>query len=102
MSAATAFAGRLAGVARLAVVSGSGLAAVPAGYEAVDELTYRELGWPTTDVAGHPNRLLVTRSPHGSACFWRAGRPHPYEGWGADELERPSSTSPPGASAPSC
>jgi purine nucleoside phosphorylase len=89
MSAATAFAERLAGVARLAVVSGSGLAAVPAGYEAVDELTYRELGWPVTDVAGHPNRLLVARSPHRERVLLACGRPHPYEGWGADELERP-------------
>ena len=89
MLAKTAFAGRLTGVAQLAVVSGSGLAAVPAGYEVVDELTYRELGWPATDVAGHPNRLLVARSPHGERVFLACGRPHPYEGWDAEELERP-------------
>ena len=81
--------GRLAGVARLAVVSGSGLAAVPAGHEVVDELTYRELGWPATDVAGHPNRLLVARSLQGERVLLACGRPHPYEGWGADELGRP-------------
>ena len=87
--AATASAGRLVGIAGLAVVSGSGLAAVPAGYEVVDELAYRELGWPTTDVAGHPNRLLVARSPGGECVFLACGRPHPYEGWCAEDLERP-------------
>jgi purine-nucleoside phosphorylase len=81
--------GRLAGLARLAVVSGSGLAAVPDGYHVVDELTYRGLGWPTTAVAGHPNRLLVARSPEGEHAFLACGRPHPYEGWSAEELDRP-------------
>jgi purine-nucleoside phosphorylase len=80
---------RLAGIAALAVVSGSGLAAVPDGCQVVDELTYRALGWPTTDVAGHPNRLLVARSPDGEHVLLACGRPHPYEGWSAEDLERP-------------
>jgi purine-nucleoside phosphorylase len=81
--------GRLAGLASLAVVSGSGLAAVPHGYDLEDELSYGELGWPATDVAGHPNRLLVARSPGGERAFLACGRPHAYEGWSSEELERP-------------
>jgi purine nucleoside phosphorylase len=84
-----AFGERLAGLASVAVVSGSGLVAVPHGYQVIDELSYEELGWPATDVAGHPNRLLVARSPDGEGAFLACGRPHAYEGWSAGELERP-------------
>ena len=73
----------------VAVVSGSGLATIPEGYRVEDERTYKELGWPVTDVAGHPNRLLVVRSPSGERTCLACGRPHPYEGWSAAEMERP-------------
>jgi purine-nucleoside phosphorylase len=75
----------------VAVVSGSGLATVPDGYRVEDEQAYGEVGWPATDVAGHPNRLLVARSPHGERAFLACGRPHPYEGWSGEALERPLS-----------
>lgn len=73
----------------VAVVSGSGLTAVPDGYEVLEERAYGEVGWPVTDVAGHPNRLLLARSPAGERALLACGRPHPYEGWSAAELEQP-------------
>jgi purine-nucleoside phosphorylase len=79
--------------AELAVVFGSGLALVPEGAELLDEIDYRDLGWPVTSVAGHPNRLLLVHwAPDGHVArrvllAW--GRPHLYEGWTDAELERP-------------
>jgi purine-nucleoside phosphorylase len=79
--------------AELAIVFGSGLALVPERAEVLDEIDYRDLGWPATSVAGHPNRLLLARwAPDGRAArrvllSW--GRPHLYEGWTDTELERP-------------
>ncbi len=71
-----------------AIVSGSGLAVVPAGAVVDDEVGYGELGWPATAVAGHPNRLVACRL--GSVRLLLAfGRPHLYEGWDDDELRRP-------------
>ncbi len=71
--------------ADLAVVSGSGLAVVPAGAEVVDELDYGALGWPASAVAGHPNRLLVAVWPAAGRPTVRlllaCGRCHLYEGW---------------------
>ena len=71
--------------ADLGVVSGSGLAVVPAGAEVVDELGYDELGWPASCVPGHANRLLVAgwapaaRRP--LRLLLACGRCHVYEGW---------------------
>jgi len=79
--------------AELAVVFGSGLALVPEGAEVLDEIDYRDLGWPLSTVAGHANRLLLARwAPDGRRArrvllAW--GRPHLYEGWTDSELERP-------------
>ena len=79
--------------AELAVVFGSGLALVPEGAEVLDEVDYRDLGWPLSTVAGHANRLLLARwAPDGRRArpvllAW--GRPHLYEGWTDAELERP-------------
>ena len=90
----------------LAIVSGSGLAVVPTGAEVVDEIGYRDLGWPVSGVAGHLNRVQVARwvppeagpSRHGRHAASGAaevrvllacGRAHLYEGWSAAELARP-------------
>lgn len=75
-----------------AVVVGSGLAALPEGAALDDELGYEELGWPCTQVPGHLNRLRLVRAP--SAGGWlrlafACGRPHRYEGFAGEELERP-------------
>jgi purine-nucleoside phosphorylase len=77
---------------RLAVVFGSGLAALPEGARLDAEVDYGALGWPCTTVSGHENRLrLAALQGDGGevrvalAC----GRPHRYEGWSDDELERP-------------
>jgi len=73
-----------------AIVSGSGLTAVPAGYEVVDEIGYGALGWPATAVAGHPNRLLVAEaSSPPRRLLLACGRAHLYEGWRSHEVERP-------------
>ena len=81
--------GPAAGPVPVAVVSGSGLAVLPLGFEAEDEWTYEELGWPVTQVAGHPNRLQLARTPEGERLYLACGRPHSYEGWEPSELERP-------------
>lgn len=71
-----------------AVVFGSGLAVVPDGVEIEAELGYAELGWPVGGVAGHASRLLLGRlGALRVGLAW--GRPHLYEGWSLDELERP-------------
>jgi purine-nucleoside phosphorylase len=79
--------------ADLAIVFGSGLALVPYGAEVLDEIGYAALGWPSTSVAGHANRLrLVSWAPDGRVArrvLLACGRPHLYEGWNAAELERP-------------
>ena len=70
--------------ADLAVVSGSGLAIVPADAELVEVFDYAALGWPASDVAGHPNRLLVADwAPAGRPALrllLACGRCHLYEG----------------------
>ena len=77
----------------LAIIFGSGLSVVPDGAEVEDEISYEELGWPATSVAGHPNRLLVARwAPVGRnrlRTLLACGRPHLYEGWDDADLERP-------------
>jgi purine-nucleoside phosphorylase len=61
---------------------------VPDGVEIEAELGYAELGWPLSAVCGHASRLLVGRS--GSLRVGLAwGRPHLYEGWSREQLERP-------------
>jgi purine-nucleoside phosphorylase len=73
----------------LAVVFGSGLAVVPEGLTVEAELDYDELGWPVSGVGGHASRLLVAR--RGALRVGLAwGRPHLYEGWSREELERPA------------
>ena len=76
-----------------AVVYGSGLWALPAEARVVEEVTFGALGWPAGSVPGHPNVLrLATASVAGGRELRLAlacGRPHRYEGWGDEELERP-------------
>lgn len=76
-----------------AVVFGSGLESLPAGATVDDELAYGELGWPSTAVPGHGNRLRLIRVPTAGGAGLRlalaCGRPHGYEGWSRVELERP-------------
>jgi len=76
----------------LGIVFGSGLAMLPGGAAVVRELEYAELGWPCTAVAGHANKLILARAAAvdrelklALAC----GRPHRYEGWRDEDLERP-------------
>jgi purine-nucleoside phosphorylase len=72
----------------VAVVFGSGLAVVPDGLTVEAELGYEELGWPVSGVGGHASRLLVARRDAlRVGLAW--GRPHLYEGWTREELERP-------------
>jgi purine nucleoside phosphorylase len=79
--------------AHAAVVFGSGLEALPGGAVLEDEIGYAELGWPCTAVPGHANVLrLVSGVAAGEARLRLAlacGRPHAYEGWTDEELERP-------------
>ena len=55
--------------------------------------TYEELGWPRTAVPGHGNVLQLVELTAGAARGLRlalaCGRPHGYEGWSREELERP-------------
>lgn len=75
-----------------AVVFGSGLATLPRDAVVREELTYDELGWPRTAVAGHANRLLLAEAPAEDGARLRlalaCGRPHLYEGWDEGELGR--------------
>ncbi len=84
---------RLAAFApHVGVIFGSGLAALPAGAEPIDELPYAALGWPCTAVPGHHNRLRLVRLSSGGREVRLAlayGRPHAYEGWSEEELARP-------------
>ena len=79
--------------AQAAVVYGSGLEALPPGARVEDELAYPELGWPCTAVPGHAGVVrLVSGVAAGKARLRLAlacGRPHLYEGWSDDELQRP-------------
>lgn len=76
-----------------AVVFGSGLAALPPAAALRAELGYEELGWPCTAVPGHRNVLQLVEVTAGAAGGLRlalaCGRPHGYEGWPREELERP-------------
>ena len=57
------------------------------------ELGYEELGWPCAAVPGHRNVLQLVEIAAGGAAGLRlalaCGRPHGYEGWSREELERP-------------
>jgi len=77
----------------VAAVFGSGLASLSADLVVEHDFDYEDLGWPCTAVAGHANRLRLART---SAAGGRelklalaCGRPHRYEGWTDEELERP-------------
>jgi len=86
--------------ADVAVVFGSGLAAIPDGALIERQIPLAAFGWPAPAVAGHGSILALARlgtSSHGagrrdaSRAFRLAlvhGRPHLYEGWTASELER--------------
>lgn len=74
--------------AEAAIISGSGLAVVPAGLTVEDEIPYAELGWPLGTVVGHRSRLLVASGSVGTVAL-ACGRSHRYEGFSAAELERP-------------
>jgi purine-nucleoside phosphorylase len=83
--------------AAVAIVSGSGLSVVPDGVEIVAEIVYERLGWPVTEVPGHPSRLLAGRwtKPGAAASseppivLLACGRSHRYEGWSPAALRRP-------------
>lgn len=74
-------------------VFGSGLAALPDNATVDHDLGYDELGWPYSAVAGHANRLRLTRVPAAEGRELKlalaCGRPHRYEGWTDEELARP-------------
>ena len=76
-----------------AVVFGSGLAGLPPGAVVKAEIGYEELGWPCTAVSGHGNVLQLAETTAGATGGLRlalaCGRPHGYEGWPREELERP-------------
>jgi len=76
-----------------AVVYGSGLWALPAGGRVEDEIPYGVLGWPHGQVPGHQGMLRLATAPAPGGGDLRlalaCGRPHRYEGWSDDELERP-------------
>jgi len=76
-----------------AVVFGSGLAALPPEAVVRAELGYEEIGWPCTAVPGHRNVLQLAELTAGVGGGLRlalaCGRPHGYEGWPREELERP-------------
>jgi purine-nucleoside phosphorylase len=74
--------------AAVAIVSGSGLAVVPEGMTVEAVIEYGRLGWPVTDVPGHPSRLLVARTALGVRVLLACGRPHLYEGWSGEERSR--------------
>ena len=93
--------------AELAVVFGSGLALVPEGAEVLDEIDYRDLGWPATSVAGHPNRLLLARwAPDWArargGCCWRGGGRISTRAGPTPSSSVPSTTWPTPACAPCC
>ncbi len=77
----------------VAVIFGSGLAAgLPAGAEPIEEFSYAQLGWPCTTVPGHHSRLRLVLLTVGSSHLRVAlacGRPHLYEGWSEEEVQRP-------------
>lgn len=79
--------------ADVAVVFGSGLAAVPHGALIERQYALADFGWPAPAVAGHGSTLVLARlGGDGVAAGVRLalvhGRPHLYEGWSAAELER--------------
>lgn len=76
------------GGATVAVVAGSGLAALPDDFHVVRRVGYQEIGWPMTAVAGHPNELLQAAAADGRSLLFAGGRPHVYEGWRPAEMER--------------
>jgi purine-nucleoside phosphorylase len=77
----------------VAVVFGSGLAGLPPAAVVKAELGYEELGWPCTAVPGHRNVLQLVELTAGDDAGLRlalaCGRPHGYEGWPQEALERP-------------
>lgn len=78
----------------VAVVLGSGLAALARHTSVEQRLPYAALGWPQTRVAGHDNTLLLARTRTAGGRELKlalaCGRAHRYEGWSAVELARPA------------
>lgn len=86
--------------ADVAVVFGSGLAAVPHGSLIERQFALADFGWPAPAVAGHGSTLVLARlqdragngggrNARGVRVALVHGRPHLYEGWSEAELERP-------------
>jgi purine-nucleoside phosphorylase len=73
--------------ADVAVVFGSGLAAVPDGALIERQYALTDFAWPAPAVAGHGSTLVLARLP-GVRLALVHGRPHLYEGWSEAELER--------------
>jgi len=91
--------------AQRAVILGSGLSLGADRFEVRGLVPYVELEWPVTGVPGHPSVVTVAAlvpparqaggtaavAGEGSALVLVAGgRPHRYEGWSDDDLERPA------------
>jgi len=75
--------------ADVAVVFGSGLAAVPEGAVIERQYGLADFGWPAPAVAGHGSTLVLARlAGSGVRLALVHGRPHLYEGWSEAELER--------------
>ncbi len=77
----------------VAIVLGSGMAALADDVLVEQVIDYAALGWPRTAVPGHDNRLLLAKVATAGGRELKlalaCGRPHRYEGWTTDELERP-------------
>src|SRR5665647_2539667 len=71
-----------------AVVFGSGLESLPAGATVDDELSYGELGWPSTAVPGHGNRLRLIRVPTAGGAGLRRAPSSPARRWSLCRLRR--------------
>lgn len=77
--------------AERAVILGSGLALGQDRFVGRERIPYGELGWPVTGVPGHPSVVTVaTSASDGATVLLAGGRPHRYEGWTDEELERPA------------
>ncbi len=72
--------------AEVALILGSGLAAIADGIEGPRQAPFATLpGFPRTTVAGHPGRVVAGRV-HGRKTLILCGRVHGYEGYDASEV----------------
>ena len=89
MELAAALAERGAGACRLAIVCGSGLAALAGVLERPQSIAFEELGaLPPPRVPGHAGRFVLGEVG-GHGVLVQVGRLHLYEGWSAAEVALP-------------